>query len=168
MTAKEAAQYRGSIVINTEEELFYPSLTVGKTMDFATRLNIPNALPNDAESREDYRIKFKNFLLDSMGIAHTEDTKVGDAFVRGVSGGERKRVSIIETLCTRGSVMAWDNSVSQESQHVTAPTKPSLDSRIGRFHSSRIHPCPALYDRYYGHRHDCDLVSGRKRYLRSI
>lgn len=30
MSAKEAKQYRGSIVINTEEELFYPSLTVGK------------------------------------------------------------------------------------------------------------------------------------------
>lgn len=79
-------------------------------MDFATRLNIPDTLPNNAENREDYRVKFKNFLLDSMGITHTEDTKVGDAFVRGVSGGERKRVSIIETLCTRGSVMCWDNS----------------------------------------------------------
>jgi ATPase subunit of ABC transporter with duplicated ATPase domains len=33
MTAKEAEQYRGSIVINTEEELFYPSLTVGKVCD---------------------------------------------------------------------------------------------------------------------------------------
>ena len=110
MNEKEALQYRGSIVINTEEELFYPSLTVGRTMDFATRLNIPNTLPNNAQNREDYRVKFKNFLLDSMGIAHTEDTKVGDAFVRGVSGGERKRVSIIETLCTRGSVVSWDNS----------------------------------------------------------
>ena len=113
MTAKEATPYRGSIVINTEEELFYPSLTVGKTMDFATRLNIPNTLPSTAQNREDWRVNFKQFLLDSMGIAHTEDTKVGDAFVRGVSGGERKRVSIIETLCTRGSVMAWDNSVSR-------------------------------------------------------
>lgn len=110
MTAKEAKPYRGSIVINTEEELFYPSLTVGQTMDFATRLNIPNTLPANSENREDYRLKFKNFLLDSMGISHTEETKVGDAFVRGVSGGERKRVSIIETLCTRGSVMCWDNS----------------------------------------------------------
>src|SRR5690242_10921331 len=110
MTAKEAAPYRGSIVINTEEELFYPSLTVGKTMDFATKLNIPDTLPNNAGTREEYRQKFKSFLLDSMGISHTEDTKVGDAFVRGVSGGERKRVSIIETLSTRGSVMCWDNS----------------------------------------------------------
>jgi ABC-type multidrug transport system ATPase subunit len=86
-------------------------------MDFATRLNIPNTLPSTAQNREDWRIKFKQFLLDSMGIAHTEDTKVGDAFVRGVSGGERKRVSIIETLCTRGSVMAWDNSVSRSRRY---------------------------------------------------
>ncbi|KAG5933400.1 hypothetical protein E4U59_006897 [Claviceps monticola] len=34
----------------------------------------------------------------------------GDAFMRGVSGGERKRVSIIECLASRGSVFCWDNS----------------------------------------------------------
>ncbi|KAF2013317.1 ABC transporter [Aaosphaeria arxii CBS 175.79] len=110
LDAKEAEPYRGYITINTEEELFYPTLTVGRTMDFATRLNVPRTLPTNAENSEDYRTKFKDFLLDSMGISHTADTKVGDAFVRGVSGGERKRVSIIETLCTRGSVMCWDNS----------------------------------------------------------
>ena len=109
MNAKEAANYRGSIVINTEEELFFPTLTVGKTMDFATRLNIPQTLPKDATSPEDFRQKFKSFLMESMGIAHTEDTKVGDAFVRGVSGGERKRVSIIETLANRAAVACWDN-----------------------------------------------------------
>ena len=45
-----------------------------------------------------------------MGIFHTYDIKVGNEFVRGVSGGERKRVSIIETLATRGSVYFRDNS----------------------------------------------------------
>ncbi|KAH7349025.1 ABC transporter [Pyrenochaeta sp. MPI-SDFR-AT-0127] len=110
LNAKQAQQYRGSIVINTEEELFYPTLTVGRTMDFATRLNVPHTLPKNVSSYEDFRKRYKSFLLDSMGIAHTEETKVGDAFVRGVSGGERKRVSIIETLCTRGSVVCWDNS----------------------------------------------------------
>ncbi|KAI4704169.1 hypothetical protein J4E90_005376 [Alternaria incomplexa] len=110
MDAKEAKKYRGNIVINTEEELFFPTLTVGKTMDFATRLNIPRTLPRDSATPEEYRQKFKSFLMDSMGISHTEDTKVGDAFVRGVSGGERKRVSIIETLANRASVACWDNS----------------------------------------------------------
>jgi ATP-binding cassette subfamily G (WHITE) protein 2 (SNQ2) len=35
---------------------------------------------------------------------------VGDEYVRGVSGGERKRVSIAETLATKSTVVCWDNS----------------------------------------------------------
>ncbi|OAL44734.1 hypothetical protein IQ07DRAFT_521429 [Pyrenochaeta sp. DS3sAY3a] len=111
LTAKEAQEYHGSIVINNEEELFYPTLTVGETMDFATRLNMPENISTEkTASRAEVRRKFKSFLLNSMGIAHTDSTKVGDAYVRGVSGGERKRVSIVETLANRGSVVCWDNS----------------------------------------------------------
>lgn len=35
---------------------------------------------------------------------------MGNPFVRGVSGGERKRVSIAEMMITSGTVCAWDNS----------------------------------------------------------
>ncbi|KAJ5084892.1 hypothetical protein NUU61_009471 [Penicillium alfredii] len=110
LTHREASKYRGQIAMNTEEELFFPTLTVGQTMDFATRLKVPFHLPNGVKSPEDYRRETKRFLLESMGISHTEDTKVGNEFVRGVSGGERKRVSIIECMATRGSVFCWDNS----------------------------------------------------------
>lgn len=101
---------RGQIVINTEEELFFPTLTVGQTMDFATRMKVPAHLPGDEINREEVQRKSREFLLESMGISHTHETKVGNEYVRGVSGGERKRVSIIETLATRGSVFCWDNS----------------------------------------------------------
>ncbi|EXJ77766.1 ATPase [Capronia epimyces CBS 606.96] len=110
MSHDEAKHYRGQIVMNTEEELFFPSLTVGQTIDFATRLKVPSHLPDSVRSRQDYQQQFKQFLLESMGISHTDDTKVGNEFVRGVSGGERKRVSIIECLATRASVYCWDNS----------------------------------------------------------
>ncbi|KAJ5609251.1 ABC multidrug transporter atrF [Penicillium herquei] len=110
LTAGEAEGYRGQIVMNTEEELFFPSLTVGQTMDFATRLKVPFKLPNGVESAEAYSQQTKEFLMETMGISHTHDTKVGDEYVRGVSGGERKRVSIIETMATRGSIFCWDNS----------------------------------------------------------
>ncbi|EXA28837.1 ATPase [Fusarium oxysporum f. sp. pisi HDV247] len=110
MTATEAKQYRGQIVMNTEEELFFPSLTVAQTMDFATRLKLPFCLPQVVANKEQLRTETRDFLLQSMGIDHTRDTKVGNAFIRGVSGGERKRVSIIECLATRGSVFCWDNS----------------------------------------------------------
>ncbi|KAJ5485581.1 ABC multidrug transporter atrF [Penicillium diatomitis] len=110
LSPKEARAYRGQIVMNTEEELFFPTLTVGQTMDFATRLKVPFKLPDGVESPEEYSAESKKFLMEALGISHTENTKVGNEFVRGVSGGERKRVSIIECLATRGSVFCWDNS----------------------------------------------------------
>lgn len=110
LDAKEAKRYQGQIVMNTEEELFFPTLTVGQTMDFATRLKVPHTLPDGVSSKKELRAESRDFLLQSMGIEHTHDTKVGNEFVRGVSGGERKRVSIIECMATRGSVFCWDNS----------------------------------------------------------
>ncbi|KAH8653120.1 putative Brefeldin A resistance protein [Tricladium varicosporioides] len=107
---KQAAQYRGQIVMNTEDELFFPSLTVGETIDFATRMKVPFNLPTDVTKPEQFQKDNREFLLKSMGISHTHDTKVGNEYVRGVSGGERKRVSIIETMATRASVYCWDNS----------------------------------------------------------
>lgn len=107
---KEAAQYRGQIVMNTEDELFFPTLTVGQTIDFATRMKIPSHLPSNIQTPVEYQKQSRDFLLRSMGISHTHDTRVGNEFVRGISGGERKRVSIIETMATRGSVFCWDNS----------------------------------------------------------
>lgn len=44
------------------------------------------------------------------GLSHTFNTKVGNDFVRGVSGGERKRVSISEMMLAGAPIAAWDNS----------------------------------------------------------
>ncbi|QKX55112.1 uncharacterized protein TRUGW13939_02204 [Talaromyces rugulosus] len=112
MSAEEARQYRGQIIMNTEEEIFFPTLTVGDTIDFAARMKVPYHLPPGFMSKEAYVQSYKDFLLRSVGISHTARTKVGDAFIRGVSGGERKRVSILECLATRASVFCWDNSTT--------------------------------------------------------
>jgi ATP-binding cassette subfamily G (WHITE) protein 2 (SNQ2) len=107
---QQARRYKGQIVMNTEGELFFPTLTVGQTIDFATRMKVPFHLPEGTATASTFQRRSAEFLLKSMGISHTHDTKVGNEFVRGVSGGERKRVSIIECLSTRGSVFCWDNS----------------------------------------------------------
>ncbi|KAI4824766.1 putative Brefeldin A resistance protein, partial [Aureobasidium sp. EXF-8845] len=106
----EATKYQGQIVMNTEDEIFFPSLTVGQTIDFATRMKVPNHITSGYSSKEEARQASRDFVLKQLSISHTKDTRVGDAFIRGVSGGERKRVSIIETMATRGSVYCWDNS----------------------------------------------------------
>ena len=38
----------------------------------------------------------RDVIMAVFGLGHTVNTKVGNDFVRGVSGGERKRVSIAE------------------------------------------------------------------------
>lgn len=44
------------------------------------------------------------------GISHTSNTHVGNDFVRGVSGGERKRVTIAEATLSFAPLQCWDNS----------------------------------------------------------
>lgn len=107
LTYEQASQYQGQIIMNYEDEVFFPSLTVGQTMDFATRLKVSFKPPTSPNA---YRQETKDFLLETLGISHTHDTKVGNEFIRGVSGGERKRVSIAECIVTQGSVFRWDNS----------------------------------------------------------
>lgn len=106
---QEAEKYRGQIVMNTEREIFFPTLTVRQTIDFATRMKIPKHTAPGFSNAEEARVATRDFLLKLLSIHHTSETKVGDEYIRGVSGGERKRVSIVETMATRGSVYCWDN-----------------------------------------------------------
>ncbi len=61
-------------------------------------------------SKSEFKESVINMLLNMFNIAHTKDTVVGNQFIRGVSGGERKRVSIAEMLCTNATVVSYDNS----------------------------------------------------------
>ena len=48
--------------------------------------------------------------MSVFGISHTMNTIVGNDFVRGVSGGERKRVTICEAALSGAPLQCWDNS----------------------------------------------------------
>lgn len=68
LSSEEASKYRGQIVINTEQEIFFPSLTVGQTMDFATMMKIPDKGIRETQTEKEYQQQMKDFLLRSMGI----------------------------------------------------------------------------------------------------
>jgi ABC-type multidrug transport system ATPase subunit len=100
---EQKKNYRGEVNYNEEDDQHFPTLTVEQTLDFS--------LLNKTRKHEKGDIPvIINALLKMFGISHTRHTLVGDAFVRGVSGGERKRVSIAETLATKSTVVAWDIS----------------------------------------------------------
>ncbi|KZS99630.1 P-loop containing nucleoside triphosphate hydrolase protein [Laetiporus sulphureus 93-53] len=60
--------------------------------------------------REEHRRIMIEVLMTIFGLRHVKDTLVGHASIRGVSGGEEKRVSISEVLAARSLLTSWDNS----------------------------------------------------------
>ena len=60
-------------------------------------------------SSRKYDAQTREMLLKMLNISHVSESLVGDEFVRGISGGERKRVSIAEMMSTRAPVQCWDN-----------------------------------------------------------
>lgn len=52
----------------------------------------------------------RDVYMAIFGLTQTLDTPVGNDFIRGVSGGERKRVSIAEVALSGSPLQCWDNS----------------------------------------------------------
>ncbi|KAI9927298.1 hypothetical protein MW887_003685 [Aspergillus wentii] len=95
--------YRGQVTYIPEDDVHFPTLNVRQTLEFALQSKTPK--------RYQERIpRYIEIYGRVFGMAHTMNTLVGNEFIRGVSGGERKRISIIESLATDSSVMCWDNS----------------------------------------------------------
>ncbi|KAE8355692.1 ABC-2 type transporter-domain-containing protein [Aspergillus coremiiformis] len=102
-------EFKGEVVYNQEVDKHFPHLTVGQTLEFAALARTPAQRIRDM-SREEFAQHMTQVIMAVFGLSHTYNTKVGNDFVRGVSGGERKRVSIAEMALARSPIAAWDNS----------------------------------------------------------
>nr|GLL27903.1 ABC transporter G family member 6-like [Ipomoea trifida] len=71
-----------------QDDLLYPMLTVEETLMFAAEFRLPRTLTN---SKKKMRVEA---LIDQLGLRNAAGTIIGDEGHRGVSGGERRRVSI--------------------------------------------------------------------------
>ncbi|KAH8080244.1 ABC-2 type transporter-domain-containing protein [Filobasidium floriforme] len=101
--------YRGEAIYCAEVESNFATLTVGDTLQFAAESRCPKNPPGGV-SRKEFALHMRNVVMALLGIIHTVNTKVGSDVVRGVSGGERKRVSIAEVLLADSPLQCWDNS----------------------------------------------------------
>lgn len=100
---------RGDVLFNQENECHFPHLTVEQTLAFAAAARAPSQnlmkLP-----REEYCHYLAEVVMGLFGLSHARNTIVGNDYVRGVSGGERKRVSIAEMAISGGLAAGWDNA----------------------------------------------------------
>lgn len=102
-------RFRGEAIYNAETDVHFPQLSVGDTLTFAALARAPQTrFPG--LGRQDYAAHLRDVVMTMLGLRHTFNTRVGNDYVRGVSGGERKRVSIAEAILSGAPLQCWDNS----------------------------------------------------------
>ncbi|KAM0335530.1 hypothetical protein ACHAQA_000578 [Verticillium albo-atrum] len=101
--------HKGDAIYTAEVDVHFPQLSVGDTLTFASRARCPNNLP-EGITRNQYADHLRDVVMAMYGISHTINTRVGNEYIRGVSGGERKRVSIAEATLSNAPLQCWDNS----------------------------------------------------------
>lgn len=101
--------FRGEVIYQAETDVHFPQLTVGETLSFAAKARCPETRPFNC-TRDQYALHMRDVYMSIFGLSHTTNTQVGNDFIRGVSGGERKRVSIAEVALSASPLQCWDNS----------------------------------------------------------
>ncbi|KAK8542046.1 hypothetical protein V6N13_137381 [Hibiscus sabdariffa] len=71
-----------------QDDLLFPMLTVEETLMFSAEFRLPRSL---SKKKKKERVRA---LIDQLGLRNAAKTVIGDEGHRGVSGGERRRVSI--------------------------------------------------------------------------
>ncbi|KAI3903128.1 hypothetical protein MKW92_022824 [Papaver armeniacum] len=71
-----------------QDDLLYPMLTVEETLMFSAQFRLPRSLSKAK------KMKRVQTVIDELGLRDAAKTMVGDEGHRGISGGERRRVSI--------------------------------------------------------------------------
>ncbi|KIY71652.1 pleiotropic drug resistance ABC transporter [Cylindrobasidium torrendii FP15055 ss-10] len=108
LSPQDVLNNKGSLIHCPEDDLHFATLTVQQTIEFAARLRAPTL--RLGYTRDQYVAAVTDLLLTIFGLQGVRHTLVGDASIRGVSGGQKKRVSIVEVLATRACLATWDNS----------------------------------------------------------
>ncbi|KAJ3410887.1 hypothetical protein HDV05_003105 [Chytridiales sp. JEL 0842] len=99
-------QIRSQVAYVDQDDLLLPTLTVRETLLFSAKLRLAESM-----SYADKTAKVDE-VLQVLGLAHVADTIVGGGGKRGISGGERRRLSIGVELVTSPAVLFLDEATS--------------------------------------------------------
>lgn len=100
--APQPANFKCNSGYVVQDDVVMGTLTVRENLQFSAALRLPMTMPNHEKNE---RI---NKVIRELGLEKVADSKVGTQFIRGVSGGERKRTSIGMELITDPSILFLD------------------------------------------------------------
>ncbi|XP_078439654.1 ABC-2 type transporter family protein [Wolffia australiana] len=90
----------------TQEDILFPQLTVQETLVFAAFLRLPTNMTRQQ------KLERAESTLKELGLERCRNTRIGGGFVKGVSGGEKKRTSIGYEILVDPSLLFLDEPTS--------------------------------------------------------
>uniref|UniRef100_A0A0E0H5E8 ABC transporter domain-containing protein n=1 Tax=Oryza nivara TaxID=4536 RepID=A0A0E0H5E8_ORYNI len=165
---------RGDILINglreklsfgtsayvTQENVLMATLTVTEAVHYSAQLQLPDSMPaEDKRARADRAIR-------QMGLGAVAGVRIGGRVCKGISGGQRKRVSICVELLASPALLFLDEPTSgldsAASYHVMSRIA-GLARRDGMTVVAAVHqPSTEMFELFHGL---CLLATGRTVYF---
>lgn len=87
-------------------DVLYPHLTVAETLLFTALLRLPSSLAKDEKVQHVERV------ITELGLTRCRNSMIGGPLFRGISGGEKKRVSIGQEMLINPSLLLLDEPTS--------------------------------------------------------
>uniref|UniRef100_A0A5B7B0A4 Putative ABC transporter G family member 14 n=1 Tax=Davidia involucrata TaxID=16924 RepID=A0A5B7B0A4_DAVIN len=109
-TTYNGQPFSGSIKRRTgfvaQYDVLYPHLTVTETLLFTALLRLPKSLTQDEKFQHVERV------ITELGLTRCRNSMIGGPLFRGISGGEKKRVSIGQEMLINPSLLLLDEPTS--------------------------------------------------------
>nr|KJB16510.1 hypothetical protein B456_002G233500 [Gossypium raimondii] len=129
----------------TQDDVLFPHLTVKETLTYAARLRLPKVLTRQQKEKRAVDVIYE------LGLERCQDTMIGGSFVRGVSGGERKRVCIGNEIIINPSLLFLDEPTSGLDSTTALRTIQTLQdiAEVGKTVITTIHqPSSRLFHKF--------------------
>ncbi|MCO5549074.1 hypothetical protein L7F22_002540 [Adiantum nelumboides] len=118
-----------------QDDILHSHLTVLETLQYAALLRLPGSL-----SKADKLCRAME-VISLLGLESCKDTIIGEPFLHGISGGERKRVSVGCEILTNPSLLFLDEPPSGLGSTIALRIVQILQgfSKVGRSVVTTIH-----------------------------
>ncbi|TVU10848.1 hypothetical protein EJB05_44401, partial [Eragrostis curvula] len=146
----------GTSAYVTQENMLMATLTVREAIYYSAQIQLPDTM-SVAE-----KLSRADDTIQEMGLTSALDTRIGGRETKGISGGQRKRLSICLEILTRPRLLFLDEPTSgldsAASFHVMSRIA-GLAAREGMTILAVVHqPCSEVFELFHGL---CLLASGK-------
>ncbi|KAK3136485.1 hypothetical protein QOZ80_5BG0436190 [Eleusine coracana subsp. coracana] len=96
----------GTSAYVTQDNVLMSTLSVREAVYYSAQLQLPDTMPGSEKRAHAERV------IREMGLGDAMDTRIGGRITKGISGGQRKRVSICIEILTRPRLLFLDEPTS--------------------------------------------------------